>query len=272
METVTLKKYPRTPHLEGSRLQPGDEDLSQVPFSYIKGKHLVVEEKIDGANTAISFSEDGELLLQSRGHYLTGGYRERHYNLMKQWAVIHQEAFFEVLGTRYILYGEWMYAKHTVYYDKLPHYFLEFDIFDRQEQIFLSTERRHEMLKNVPVISVPVLREGTFQTREELISLLGKSRFISAQKTQTLRETSEKLGLDAERQIRETDASDTMEGLYIKIEENGQVIDRLKFVRASFTQTVDVSQTHWLDRPIVPNGLAIPMEDLYLPRYPGKGE
>ena len=32
-------KYPRTPHLEGSRLQPGDEDLSQVPFSYIKGKY-----------------------------------------------------------------------------------------------------------------------------------------------------------------------------------------------------------------------------------------
>ena len=93
MEAAVLKKYPRTPHLEGSRLQPGDEDLSQVPFSYIKGKHLVVEEKIDGANSAISFSEDGELLLQSRGHYLTGGYRERHYNLMKQWANIHQDAF-----------------------------------------------------------------------------------------------------------------------------------------------------------------------------------
>ena len=98
MEAVTLKKYPRTPHLEGSRLQPGDEDLSQVSFSYIRGKHLVVEEKIDGANTAISFSEEGELLLQSRGHYLTGGYRERHYNLMKQWANIHQDAFFEVLA------------------------------------------------------------------------------------------------------------------------------------------------------------------------------
>ena len=80
METVTLKKYPRTPHLEGSRLQPGDEDLSQVPFSYIKGKHLVVEEKIDGANTAISFSEDGELLLQSRGHYLTGGNPEWNFS------------------------------------------------------------------------------------------------------------------------------------------------------------------------------------------------
>ena len=272
MEAVTLKKYPRTPHLEGSRLQPGDEDLSQVPFSYVQGKHLVVEEKIDGANSAISFGEDGELLLQSRGHYLTGGYRERHYNLMKQWASIHQDAFFEVLGTRYIMYGEWMYAKHTVYYDRLPHYFLEFDIFDRQEQIFLSTQRRQEMLKNLPVVSVPVLKEGTFQNKEELISLLGKSNFISEHKAQTLRETSEKLGLDADRQLRETDASDTMEGLYIKIEENGQVVDRLKFVRASFTQTVEVSQTHWLDRPIVPNGLAIAVEDLYLPQYPGKGD
>ena len=32
MEAVSLKKYPRTPHLEGSRLQPGDEDLSRVQF------------------------------------------------------------------------------------------------------------------------------------------------------------------------------------------------------------------------------------------------
>lgn len=27
-EYNTILKYPRTPHLEGSRLQPGDEDLS----------------------------------------------------------------------------------------------------------------------------------------------------------------------------------------------------------------------------------------------------
>ena len=45
-------KYPRTPHIEGSRLQPGDEDLSQVPFSQIAGRHIVIEEKIDGANSA----------------------------------------------------------------------------------------------------------------------------------------------------------------------------------------------------------------------------
>ena len=87
-------KYPRTKHLEGSRLQKGDEDLSQVPFKDIFGKYIVIEEKVDGANAAISFSDSGELLLQSRGHYLTGGYRERHFNLFKQWASIHQNEFY----------------------------------------------------------------------------------------------------------------------------------------------------------------------------------
>lgn len=270
MEAITLKKYPRTPHLEGSRLQIGDEDLSQIPFAHIQGKYLVVEEKIDGANTAISFDENGDLRLQSRGHYLTCGYRERHYNLLKQWANIHQDAFFDVLGTRYIMYGEWMYAKHTVYYDRLPHYFLEFDIFDREEQVFLSTERRHEMLRELPVISVPVLKTGSFQTREQLLALLGRSLYVSDHKLDSLRKTSLQLGLDAERQISETDASDLMEGLYIKIEENGQVVDRLKYVRASFTQAIAGSQTHWLDRPIVPNGLAIPLEAIYAEKLPNK--
>ena len=266
----SIIKYPRTPHIEGSRLQPGDEDLSQRAFSEIAGRHLVVEEKIDGANTAVSFTGEGELRLQSRGHYLTGGYRERHYDLLKQWAMVHQEALFRVLGSRYIMYGEWMYAKHTVYYDRLPHYFLEFDIFDRQEGIFLSTQRRHEMLKDLPVVSVPVLKTGLFQNKEQLLSLLGTSRYISGRKTENLRQISEKLGLDADLQVAQTDASRDMEGLYIKIEEDGQVVERLKFVRPSFTQAVDASQSHWLDRPIVPNGLAIPAEVLYGPKLPNK--
>ena len=139
---MDLIKYPRTHHLEGSRLQQGDEDLSQIPFSTIRGKYLVIEEKVDGANCAISFNENKELLLQSRGHYLTGGYRERHFNFLKQWASIHQDELYQVLTTRYIMYGEWLFAKHTVYYDKLPHYFLEFDIYDKEKQIFLSTSSR----------------------------------------------------------------------------------------------------------------------------------
>ena len=258
-----MVKYPRTPHLEGSRLQKGDEDLSQVPFSKIKDKFIVIEEKIDGANSAISFSDNGELLLQSRGHYLTGGYRERHFNLFKQWASIHQDEFYKVLGSRYIMYGEWLYAKHTVYYDKLPHYFLEFDIYDREKQVFLDTETRHQMLKDLPVCSVPVLARGKFNKIEEITKYIGKSNYISEDHFENLKADAIKLNLDPERALRETDNSDLMEGLYFKIEENGIVIGRLKYVRYSFLQSVFESDSHWLDRPIIPNRLDKNINDLF---------
>jgi hypothetical protein len=55
-----------------------------------------------------------------------------------------------------------------------------------------------------------------------------------------------------------------MEGIYIKVEENGEVVDRMKYVRASFLQTVEESQINWLDRPIVPNRITKNIDELYL--------
>ena len=72
-----IYKYPRTRHIEGSRIQAGDEDLKNVRFEEIKGRFVVLEEKVDGANCGVSFDEDGTLMLQSRGHFLNGGYGER---------------------------------------------------------------------------------------------------------------------------------------------------------------------------------------------------
>src|SRR5258707_15556976 len=112
---TTLRKYPRTHHLEGSRLQPGDEDAHAAPFRQIAGRYLVVEEKFDGANAGISFDAAGRLPLQSRGHFITGGEREKHFDLFKQWANTHAPALYNALGSRYVLYGEWLYAKHTIY-------------------------------------------------------------------------------------------------------------------------------------------------------------
>jgi ATP-dependent RNA circularization protein (DNA/RNA ligase family) len=152
-----LHKYPRTHHVEGSRLQPGDEDLAQVPFSALAGRHLVVEEKLDGANAALSFDASGRLWLQSRGHFLTGGARERHFNLFKQWANENAAALHAALGARYVLYGEWLYAKHTIFYDRLTSWFLEFDLLEIETGRFLSTERRRALLAGAPVASVPVL-------------------------------------------------------------------------------------------------------------------
>ena len=249
-----IKKFPRTPHLEGSRLQPGDEDLSQIPFSEILGKNIVVEEKIDGANSAISFTDGKQLLIQSRGHYLVGGYRERHYNLLKQWANVHREELFSALGCRYVMFGEWMYAKHTIFYDELPHYFVEFDIYDRQRGVFLDTDSRKAITQKLPIVhSVPVLARGVFSNKKQILSLLGQSKSISNNHLQVLAQTAKRLNLNVDLQLAQTDPSTTMEGLYIKVEQDGIVESRVKFVRASFLQCVAQSQSHWQSRPIVPN-------------------
>jgi hypothetical protein len=68
--------------------------------------------------------------------------------------------------------------------------------------------------------------------------------------------------LDENRTLRETDPSADMEGLYIKVEENEEVVERYKFIRPSFLTAVVQSESHWLSRPIVPNQLK-PGVDLY---------
>ena len=161
------------------------------------------------------------------------------------------------------MYGEWLHAKHAVYYDALPHYFLEFDILDRQTGKYLSTEERQKLLKELPVCSVPVLKTGSFKSKEELMCLLGKSNYITENRLNSLIEQCRQLGLDIDGQLRETDPSDLMEGLYIKVEENGEVVERMKYVRASFVQAANASESHWLSRPIVSNRITVPVASLF---------
>ncbi len=250
-----LYKYPRTHHIEGSRLQPGDEDLSAIPFKHLKGRYLVVEEKVDGANAGLSFDSDGQLLLQSRGHYLTGGWRERHFNMFKQWANHHAATLHEVLFDKYVLYGEWLYAKHTIFYDLLPHYFMEFDIYEKESGLFLSTKKRRELLADLPVVSVRVLHEGKVSSLKDLKAMIGVSAFISDDHITNLRQVASKLRLDEERAVKETDCSPQMEGLYVKVEEEGVVKERYKFIRPEFLTAVTQAEGHWLNRPIIPNRL-----------------
>jgi hypothetical protein len=226
-----------------------------VPYTAVNGRWLVVEEKLDGANAALSF-QHGELMLQSRGHYLTGGYRERHFALFKTWAACHQQALHERLGDRYVVYGEWLYAKHTVFYDRLPHYFLEFDVLDTAGGNFLSTEARRELLRALPLCSVPVLHEGIAPSLQQLWEMIGPSLYKSPAWRERLRVEAEKHQLDPQRALEETDSEDLSEGLYLKVEEDGIVKERYKLVRPSFLTAVLDSGSHWLSRPILPNVLA----------------
>lgn len=267
-----IYKYPRTRHIEGSRIQAGDEDLKNVRFEEIKGRYVVLEEKVDGANCGVSFDENGKLMLQSRGHFLNGGYGERQFDLFKTWAGCHREKLWNTLGNRYVMYGEWLYAKHTVYYDNLTHYFMEFDIFDKELECFLSTEARRKKLADCPfIVSVRVLYEGELERLDQLTACLGRSQFKSEHCMDSLVQECMKMGLDPELVLKQTDPSDLMEGIYIKVESGEVTEERYKYVRSSFLNTIMDSETHWLNRPLVQNRLVSGV-DLFGERTEGANE
>lgn len=265
IHSLTLLKYPRTPHLEDSRLQPGDEQQDHVRLAMLNGAHVVIEEKLDGANAAISFTGAGALLLQSRGHYLTGGGRERQFALLLQWATAHEGRLLERLEDRYVMYGEWLHAKHSVSYDRLPHYFCEFDVFDRVDGVFLSTPRRRLLLRDSPVVSVPVLHAGTMPASvKTLRALVQASLAKSASWRDAFEAQVHRQGLDLRLAWQQTDKSDLAEGLYVKVEDEPEVLGRFKWVRPDFVQTLLDSGSHHSTRPLIPNGLAAGA-DLYAP-------
>lgn len=265
-QSLELFRYPRTPHLEGSRLQEGDHGHDHVPYRDLRGLRLVVEEKLDGANTGISFSPAGDLLLQSRGHYLAGGGRERQFNFIKAWAQAHAGWLLQRLEDRYVMYGETMSKKHSVFYDALPHHFFEFDVLDRRTGQFLSTAARRELLAGGPVLSVPVLYDGLAPARlADLKALLRPSLAKTARWRDAFEATVRREGLDLALAWKQCDKSDLSEGLYLKVEADGQTLGRYKWVRADFVQAILASEKHHSEQPYVPNQLA-PGVDLYAPR------
>jgi hypothetical protein len=271
---LVLHKYPSTRHLEGSQLQPGDSGYQRtarrndprLPYASLAGRHIVVEEKLDGANAGVSFGAGGDLLLQSRGHYLAGGGRERQFSVLKRWASAHENALLARLGDRYVVYGEWMAKKHSVYYDRLPHLFCEFDIYDRSGGTFLSTDARARLLGDAPVLPVPVLYAGPAPRRmADLLALLRPSLAKSAGWKADFEAAVSRAGLDLAASWRQADKSDLAEGLYIKVEEDGIVTGRYKWVRPDFVQSILDADMHHSRQPYIPNRLA-PGVDLYAPR------
>ncbi|QDT91762.1 RNA ligase family protein [Gimesia algae] len=229
-------KYPRTPHLFGSTGTDDDKHLGENESNqFIANESLIIEEKIDGTNVGIHFTDD-ELVLQCRGHLITEGMHPQ-YDLFKQWVVVKRKVLEEMLGSRYILFGEWVYAKHSIHYRQLPHYFFEFDIYDKQNQAFLSLERRLNLLEGTGVQTVPVIHTGKVK-KSQLDKMIGPSAF------------------DSEFDNPMTNQTDIlMEGLYFRTEMDGTVSSRAKFVRPEFVEKIKQS-THWQHQQMVPNLLA----------------
>lgn len=230
-------KYPRTPHLFGSKGTEDDKHLNEADSNeFIADESLIVEEKIDGTNVGIHFSDDGQVVLQCRGHLITEGMHPQ-YDLFKQWTVVKSDVLEERLEQRYILFGEWVYARHSIYYRQLTHYFFEFDIYDKEGEAFLDLDQRLKLLEDTGIETVPVVHRGVLK-RTQLEPLIGASQF------------------DSQFENPDTNETDSlMEGLYFRTEADGVVTGRAKFVRPEFVEKIKQS-THWQQQVMVPNELA----------------
>lgn len=94
-------KYPRTPHLFGSRGTSDDKHLSEEQSrQFIQDQSLIIEEKLDGTNVGLHFTSDGQMVLQCRGHLITEGMHPQ-YDLYQ--TMVRGEA--ARVGTRF---GRWV--------------------------------------------------------------------------------------------------------------------------------------------------------------------
>lgn len=142
-----------------------------------------------------------------------------------------------MLEDRLLLFGEWLYARHSVHYRCLPHFFFEFDIYDKQRQVFLDLAMRGDLLAGTGIATVPVIPRGS-ATPDEIRNLIGPSRY------------------DSQFDNPVTGGTDNlMEGLYLRTEAAGRVTGRAKFVRPEFVEKVKQSE-HWQHQAMVQNLLA----------------
>lgn len=253
MGTNLELKYPSTPHLwnpdlkkalEERRQKLGikkkiDEMLSHdetVALLSRDNVKYVWESKLDGTNVGLSFPDGEQLFLQNRGHELKSGEHPQ-YNLFRNWAYTVLLDLQQTLGSRYLMFGEFLLAKHTVEYKTLPHYFFEFDVWDKQEKYFFDTEMRQILLeplvKRNSLQQVPIIHIGKL-SYEEAFALIDHPPLFG---------------------------EDKPEGLYLKIEQDGKTIGRYKMVRPDFIQTIidenDAGEDHWSHKPMEENTLKV---------------
>lgn len=225
-------KYPKTYHLH-------DLDISKFT-----NKTIVIEEKMDGTQVGIKFDNKDSLILFSRNNNLLY-VEDRQFDLLKQWAHQLKATLWDLLGTTYIMYAEWMYACHSIYYDLLPNYFLEYDIYNSKQQSWLNTIQRHKMLKDSTIQSVKVIQSKTVLNQniiQDCNQLITSSNFKSENWRENL----------CNYQLSLVEQSDLMEGLYLKFEDHNHTIGRSKFVRKDFINFV-MNSKHWKSRQMIIN-------------------
>ena len=187
---VEVFKFPRTKHLfnaggtgvsrDDLLMDPGEEDAFYTPVrrsgKQNKGKPtsqtlVSIEEKVDGANLGISLGEDLQIRVQNRSHFVNSQ-THRQFSTLDSWLSEHSGEIYELLDSgNNILFGEWLYAKHSIHYTKLPGYFMAFDLYSLKEGKFYSWRERNRRLGDTTIPVVRQITETTLSGRDGVSSI-----------------------------------------------------------------------------------------------------
>mgnify|MGYP001575787628 CR=1 FL=1 len=218
--TIGLLKFPRTAHLIDLGAIGSDDILLPSAPIPTPGCIVVITEKVDGANMGLSLSSDRQLLVQNRSHFVNSSSHSQ-FKKLDSWIERHRDELFRLLNRdnyfpqRYILYGEWMHAVHSVSYNALPDRFLAFDLFDRGEGKFVNRDTLETLLNGTGIHITKVMeKRETIPTDVELRALVQKQSAFSEGR---------------------------IEGVVVKIEDKNWVKWRGKVVRGDFL----AGNQHW---------------------------
>jgi hypothetical protein len=247
-------KLPRTLHIQGSRMPAGKSDPEAIQFAKLRGEPLTVEEKVDGTGVGICF-ENHALSIYHRGTKLeTFSGKNKEFFHLHNWCIHNLDDLGWMLRDRYVMFGEWMFLKHHIFYDRLPHWFLESDIYDQQEQIWLSTKARDELIgeyNHIGIRQVPVIATVRPTKLKQLTDLIKRSQYQSEHWPAMMWKFCEQQDIELDKALHHTDKSGLMEGLYIKHEDDKQVLGRYKYVRYEFVNEIVNEGVHWkMQKPV----------------------
>ena len=174
LSTAPPLKFPRTSHALNLGAATRDDkvlllsDLNRLVSSQVI---VTVEEKVDGANMGLSLSPDGKLLVQNRSHYISSLYHPQFAPLDK-WLARHSDELWTVLVPgRHVLYGEWLFATHSVKYTRLPDLFVAFDLYDRFTKRFASRDVMERRLRGTTIKIVPIIYRGPLKSVDHVRKL-----------------------------------------------------------------------------------------------------
>lgn len=147
--------------------------------SFNSGEHIVIQTKIDGSNASIRYNEEtNSLAAFSRRQELTemntlNGF----WNFVETLPV---EIFKEVLGTRYIIFGEWMTKHCVIYPDSMYKKFYMYDVYDTEIQQYLTQTEAYsiyEKLSDYIEGYIHTLYDGPFVSWEHTLKFLEENTY-----------------------------------------------------------------------------------------------